>query len=305
MNYRTFPGTPLRVSTLCLGTMTFGTPVAADDAIRIVHHALDHGVNFFDTADIYEGYARVLGSPGGVAESILGQALKGRRESAIVTTKVANPVGPGPDDVGLGRTHITRQIEVSLRRMATDYVDLYELHKPDPNTPLEESVGVMAELIAAGKVRHWGFSNFDVAQIREMVDICTRNKWPLPVVSQPKYNWLDRSIETDHIPLCRKHSIAVTTYQPLQAGLLTGKYRRGQAKPAGSRAAEHARWLPDIPDETFDRLEAFEREAASLGRAPMTHAMRWVLERPGITSVVVGVKSVAQLDDLIAAVNQH
>lgn len=301
MIHRKLTGTSLFVSPICLGTMTFGTPVVEADAIRIVHHALDRGINFIDTADIYEGYARVLGSPGGVAETILGKALHGRRHQAVITTKVANPVGPGKDDVGLGRTHILRQIDASLRRLATDYVDLYELHKPDPETPLEESIGVMAELIRVGKVLHWGFSNFDVSQIREMLSICARNDWPRPAVSQPKYNWLDRDIESAHLPFCRENSIAVTPYQPLQAGLLTGKYRRNAALPAGSRAAEHARWLSEISQAMFDRLEAFEQDAALLKRSPGAHAIRWVLDRPGIVSVVVGVKNTSQLDDAIAA----
>ena len=301
MKHRPIPHTKLSVSPICLGTMTFGTPVARDEAIAIVRHALDRGVNFIDTADIYEGYARVLGSPGGVAESILGDALAGRRERAVITTKVGNPVGQGADDTGLGRVHILHQIDASLRRLKTDYVDLYELHRPDPNTPLETSVGVMAELVRVGKVRHWGFSNFDTAQVREMLAMCDRHGWARPVVSQPKYNWLDRAIEADHLPLCRAEAIAVTPYQPLQAGVLTGKYRRGEAKPANSRAAEHARWLAEISDETFDRVEAFERGAVSLGRTPTQHAIRWVLDRPGITSVVVGVKNAAQLDEAIRA----
>ncbi|MCX5659962.1 MAG: aldo/keto reductase [Planctomycetota bacterium] len=299
MTLRPIPHTSLRVSPLCLGTMTFGTPVAEADAIRIVHRALDQGINFFDTADIYEGYARVLGSPGGVAETILGKALAGRRDRAVVTTKVGNPVGAGPDDTGLGRRHIQHQIDASLRRLQMDCIDLYELHKPDPQTPLEESIGALVEAIRAGKIRHWGFSNFDAPAIRQMIAVCDAHGWPRPVVSQPKYNWLDRELEAAHLPACREFAIAVTPYQPLQAGLLTGRYRRGAPAPAGTRAAEHARWLPEISPEMFDRIEAFEREAAGAGRSPLSHAMKWVLERPGVTSIVVGCKSVGQLDTLL------
>lgn len=300
MNYRLIPNTDLRVSTICLGTMLFGTPVPAADAIQLVHWAMDHGVNFFDTADMYEGYTRVIGSPGGVSEEILGQALADRRDRAIVTTKVGSVVGSQKDDQGLGRTHMLRQIDASLRRLQTDHVDIYEMHRPDPHTPLEESIGVMAELIAAGKVRHWGFSNYAAAQISEMIQICDRNVWPRPAVSQPPYSWLNREIEREHLPVCREREIAVTPYQPLQGGLLSGKYRRGQPLPQNSRAAEQARWLEQPDDAMFDRLESFEAEAAGRGLRPEQYAIRWLLDRPGIPSVIVGVKRIAQLESLLA-----
>jgi aryl-alcohol dehydrogenase-like predicted oxidoreductase len=281
--------------------MTFGTPVPAEEAVRIVHWALDHGINFIDTADMYEGYARVMGSAGGVAEEILGQALRDRRSRAVVTTKVGNAVGNGPDDKGLGRKHILHQIDASLRRMRTSYVDYYELHRPDPETPLAESIAVMAELVAAGKVRHWGFSNFPAPQIREMIRLCGANGWPRPAISQPPYSWLKRDVEAEELPACRELGIAVTPYQPLQGGLLSGKYRRGAPPPATSRAAENSRWLSVPDDALFDRLEAFEREAQQRRLEPASYAIRWLLEKPGIASVVVGVKSIEQLSRLIPA----
>lgn len=279
---RTIPNTSLEVSPLCLGTMTFGAPVAEADAIRLTHWALDHGINFIDTADIYEGYNRFLGSPGGVAETILGKALQGRRAQAVVTTKVGNPVGT--TEKGLSRTHILRQIGSSLKRLRTDYVDIYELHRPDPKTALSESMAVMAELIAAGKVRHRGFSNFAAAHIHEMISLCDAPHWPRPVVSQPPYSWLKRDIEAEDLPACRKYHIAITPYQPLQGGLLSGKYRRGQPLPAGSRAAENPKWLA-VPDETTHaRLELFESEAKQAGLTPSQHAVRWLLDQPGVTT---------------------
>ena len=301
MHRSRIPGTEIDVSPICLGTMTFGTPVGRDDAIRIVHWALDHGINFIDTADMYEGYDRTMGSPGGVAETILGEALRDRRERAIVTSKVGSAVGDSDyTGEGLSRTHILHQIDASLSRLLTDHVDLYELHRPDPDTPLEETISVMAELITAGKVRHWGVSNFSGQQIRDIVRLCDMHGWPPPVVSQPPLSWLKRGELTDSVPVCRELDIAVTPYQPLQGGLLTGKYRRGQPLPAGSRAAE-SEWLTEPDDCLLDQLEQFERESCGNQLEPAQFAIRWLLDQPGITSVVVGTKRIEQLGVLIDA----
>ncbi len=229
----------IKVSQICLGTMTFGTPVPQLDAVRMVHWALDHGINFLDTADMYEGYKRSVGSAGGVAEQILGEALYGRRDRAVITTKVGSDVGEGAN---LKPDYIRKQIDKSLSRMRTDYVDFYEFHRPDPHTPLVESIAVMAELIKAGKVRFWGSSNFEAPQIQEMVELCDAHNWPRPVIHQPAYSWLNREIEEEILPACRRFNIAVTPYQPLGGGLLTGKYHRDQAPPGDSRASQSP-WL--------------------------------------------------------------
>ena len=301
MEYRLIPNTEIEVSTLCLGTMTFGDPVKEKEAIHIVDWAIDHGMNFIDTADMYEGYARTMGSPGGVTEVILGKALKGKRDQVIVTTKVGNAIG---DDsyrgAGLSRNHIMHQIDASLKRMQTDYTDFYHLHRPDPDTPLGESIAVMAELIQAGKVRHWGFSNIEVEQIREMLQLCEVNSWPRPVISQPPYSWLNRKVEEDHLPLCRKEAIAVTPYKVLEGGLLTGKYRKGQEAPRGSRNSENPGWIAmDMDDDLFTQLDEFENEAKEKSRSPVRHAVNWVLEQGGIASVVLGLKRTDQLADLL------
>ena len=299
MQLQSIPRTEISVSPICLGSMTFGNPVEPDNAVRLVHAALDSGINFIDTADMYEGYDRYLGSPGGVAETILGEALLGRRERVVVTTKVGNPVG-GSDYAGRGlsRAHIIHQINASLARLQTDYVDIYELHRPDPETPLEESIAVMAELIVAGKVRHWGVSNFSGDQIREIVRLCDTHGWPRPVVNQPPLNWLKRDEQADSLPVCRELEIAVTPYQPLHGGLLTGKYRRSRPVPVDSRAAESA-WLDQPDDALFDQLEQFEVEAQEARLTPAQYAVRWLLDQPGVTSVVVGVKRSEQLKELI------
>ena len=194
---------------------------------------------------MYEGYTRFLGSPGGKSEAYIGNALKGRRDRAVVTTKVGNPVG---DDsyrgTGLGRDHILHQIDASLGRLRTDYVDIYEMHRDDPDTPLAESIATMAGLIEAGKVRHWGFSNFEPDDIHRMIALCDGNGWPRPVIAQPQLSWLVRDSEEAYIPACVQYDIAVTPYRTLQSGLLTGKYKRGQEAPAGSRGDESS-WLDD------------------------------------------------------------
>ena len=301
MKRRVIPQTALEVSPLCLGTMTFGAPVGKVEATRIVHWALDHGINFIDTADMYEGYNRQVGSAGGVAESFLGDALAGRRHQAMVTTKVGNSVGSSNyQGSGLGRKHIMQQIEMSLQRLKTDYVDIYELHLSDSETPLIESLGAMAELIEAGKVLHWGFSNFEPPQIIEMVQLCDEHSWPRPVITQPPYSWLQRDAETEYLPNCRQLELAITPYQPLQGGLLTGKYRRGEPLPPESRASESP-WISEPDDALYDRLEQFETEARKAELKPAQYALRWLLDQPGITSVVVGVRNVDQFKDLLDA----
>jgi len=297
---RSIADTDIEVSVVCLGTMTFGHPVGEADAVRLVHWSIDHGINFIDTADMYEGYDRYTGSPGGVGELILGKAIRGRRESVILTTKVGNPIGrDGYAGGGLSVGHIQHQIDASLQRLQTDYVDFYLLHRPDADAPLAESVGAVAALISEGKVRHWGFSNFEPDQIREMIALCAARGWPRPVVSQPPYSWQNRHAASEHFPVCREHGISITPYRPLQGGLLTGKYRREQPLPQGSRAEENADWLSQPDEVLYSGLEAFEQEAQAHARTPLQHAFRWILDQPGISSVVVGAKRIEQVEEML------
>ena len=296
MQQRRIPNTDLDVSVVCLGTMTFGTPVDQQGVNGIIDWCLDNGLNFIDTADMYEGYTRFLGSPGGKSEAYIGNALVGRRDQAVITTKVGNPVGDDSySGTGLGRDHVLHQIDASLGRLRTDYVDIYEMHRDDPDTPLEESIATMAGLIEAGKVRHWGFSNFEPDDIHRMIALCDGNGWPRPVIAQPQLSWLVRDAEDEYIPACVQYDIAVTPYRTLQAGLLTGKYKRGQGAPPGSRGDESS-WLDDPDDELWDRIEEFEREAAGASLTPTQYAVKWLLDRPGVTSVIVGCKRPDQLE---------
>jgi L-glyceraldehyde 3-phosphate reductase len=302
MNRTQISGTTISVSSLCLGTMTFGTPVREADAINLTHWAIDHGINFIDTANMYEGYTRTIGSAGGVSEQILGKALKGRRNQVVLATKVGMKIGPGDDDEGLSRKHVLREIDRSLKRLQCDFVDLYYMHKPDPNTPLAESVQAFDDLIDMGRIRHWAISNFSAEQISDLLQVCDENSWRRPVALQPPYSLLKPDIEEDILPLCQQEGIAVFPYQVLQGGLLTGKYRRDQALPADSRQVEKPEWTLELTDEVFGRLEQIEAEARAKRRSLMQHALLALLEQPPVVSLVVGAKRVDQLERLIAAV---
>ena len=303
MDYREIGNSGIKVSSICLGTMNFSNPVSDQDSIKMLHWALDHGINFIDTADIYEGYDRFLGSPGGKAESIIGAGLVGKREQAIITTKVGNPVGDSSyKGTGLGEEHITHQIEASLKRMQTDYVDIYELHKPDPETPLIETLSVIDKLIQSGKVRVWGFSNFDTNQIDEMITICKENGWDFPVINQPLYNWVTRDIEESQLPTCIKYNISSTPYRPLEGGLLTGKYKKGKTPPPNTRGSENpsALNIDDLSNEYYNQLEQFELEASNSGLSPAQYAIQWLLDKQGICSVVIGGKKTEQLSEFLS-----
>lgn len=282
--------------------MTFGTPVGETDAVRIVHRALDCGVNFIDTANMYEGYTRHIGSPGGVSEEILGKALKGRRQQVVLATKVGMKIGPTPDDGGLSRAHILRECDRSLARLQTDWIDIYYMHAPDPDTPLEESIAAFMDLIAAGKVRCWGISNFNAVQTRQALDTCDAHGWHRPVVHQSPYSLLKRDIENDLLPLCREENIAVVPYRVLQGGLLTGKYRDASSPPAGSRGREKPGWIPLLNDPAVQKeIAALTEQAGKQGLTLFDYTIRTTVRTPGITSIILGVKNTGQLEAAVRA----
>ncbi len=292
----------LGVPPLCLGTMTFGTPVGEAAAIEIVHWAFDHGVSFIDTANMYEGYARHIGSAGGVAEEILGKALAGRRQQAVLATKVGMKIGPADDDGGLTRAHIHRECDRSLQRLATDYIDLYYMHTTDDDTPIAESIAAFAEIIQGGKVRYWGLSNYDSDQVRQVLKACDDGGWPRPVAHQPPYSLLKRGIEQELLPLCREEGIAVVPYQVLQGGLLTGKYSDPGSPPEGSRGAEKPEWLPLLADDVaMTELEQLRRQAEEKNLDLYDYTIQTTANTPGITSIILGVKRAQQLEQAIRA----
>lgn len=301
MTRHKIPGTNLDVSPICLGTMTFGTPVGEAEAIRLVHYGLDRGVNFIDTANMYEGYTRVIGSPGGVVEAILGKALIGRRDQAVVATKVGMKVGTAPEDEYTSPGAIRKHLDRSLKRLQTDFVDIYYLHKPDPVTPLAEIIGALDEVIRGGKILHYGISNYSAEQLSQLLSVADSGGLPRPVICQPPLNLLRQELAQDLLPLCEREGIAVAPYHVLQTGLLTGKYRRGQVPPEGSRKAEMDGWVWDLTDELFDRLEGIAADATAAGLTMTQYAIRWVLSQPACLSAVLGFKRESQLDEAIGA----
>ena len=288
------------VTPVCLGTMTFGTPLDEAGSIRLIHAALDLGINFIDTANVYEGYRRYLGSPGGVAEEIVGKGLRGRRDGVILATKVGAPVGPGPDERGLSAAHILQQLERSLQRLQTDTIDLYIIHWPDKLVALEATLAAMDQAVRQGKIRHFGASNHPAWQLCELQWLAQRHGWPRVVSSQITFSLLRRELQNE-LPFCVQHDVGVTAYQVLQGGLLTGKYRRGQPLPADSRAAEKPEWIWKMDDSLFDRLEALAALAREANVSLAQYAMAWALAQPAMSSVIVGAKRVEQVQEAVAA----
>lgn len=300
MQFRPLGSSGLLVSPVCLGTMPFGTPVGEEDAIRLVHGAIDLGISFIDTANIYEGYRRVLGSAGGVAEEITGRALRGKRDRVVLATKVGSPNGPGPNDKGLSATTILREVDHSLRRLQTDFIDLYIIHWPDRETPLEVTLSAIDIAVQAGKVRYFGVSNHAAWQICEFLWIADRRNQARVVSSQIPFSLLRREYQPD-LEFCRKHAVGVTPYQSLQGGLLTGKYLRGMAPAQGSRAAEKPEWIWKTDAALFDKLEAIETVAQKANLSMTRLALAWTLAQPAVASVIVGVKTMAQIQEAVAA----
>lgn len=295
------PKTDINVSQICLGTMTFGSPVGQEDASKIIHQALDEGINFIDTANMYEGYNRVVGSAGGVAEEIIGKALKRKRDQVILATKVGMCVGKEPEDEGTSPEAIRKHLELSLRRLDTDVIDIYYLHSPDPKTPLIETLGELDLVIKQGKIRYYGISNYSAKQLKDLLTIADENKLPRPVICQPPLSLLKQEALTDLLPLCKEESIAVAPYQILQGGLLTGKYHRGTPLPKDSRKAKKNGWVWDLNDEIFDQLEEIEVQAEKEGLNMTQYAIRWVLSQPAVVSAILGVKRIEQLKEAILA----
>jgi aryl-alcohol dehydrogenase-like predicted oxidoreductase len=293
MEYRRMGRSGLKVSEICLGTMTFGHGVGEAEAKRMVDLAFDAGVNFFDTADAY-------GS--GQSEVLLGKTLRGRRREAVVATKFFNPMGPGPNDSGMSRVHIVQAIEDSLSRLDMDYVDLYYIHHVDVQTPLEEMLRAMDDLVHQGKVRYIACSNYEAWRLSTALGISERLGLARFECYQPQYSLVVRDIEEELIPLCQHYGLGVVVWSPLAGGFLTGKYQPGQHVLAGTRSEEDwaypAPYFAPSSDETLRTLLEISGE---LGRNPAEVALRWVLEQPAITSAIVGARNADQLSENLRA----
>ena len=304
MDYRQLGRSGLRVSALTLGTMTFGGKgqfrhVGATDletARRQIDIAVDAGVNVIDTADIYSG---------GAAEEIVGQALTpARRDELLIATKARFPMGPGPNDAGLSRHHLIRACEASLRRLQTDYVDLYQVHEWDGQTPLEETLGALDHLLQSGKVRYVGCSNFGGWQVMKALGIAHASGLPAFVSQQVYLSLQERSAELEIVPSAIDQGLGLLIWSPLAGGLLSGKYRRGQDPPEGSRHASE--WSePPIYDEDrlYDTIDVLVEIAEAHGVSPAQVALAWLLARPGVSTVIVGARTDEQLSDNLAAAN--
>ena len=301
MDARRIPETELDVSPVCLGTMTFGNPVAEPDATALVHHAMDAGINFIDTANMYEGYDRTVGSAGGVAEEILGKALVGRRTDVILATKVGMKVGDGPEDDGTSPAAISKHLDLSLRRLQTDYVDIHYLHRPDPEAETPDVLDALTRAMQEGKIRHYGVSNFSAEELSSLLDGADGNGLPRPVIAQPGMSLLKQDACAELLPLCKREGIAVAPYQVLQGGLLSGRYRRGEPPPPGSRKADADGWVWDLTDALFDRLETLEAEAETEGLTMTQCALRWALDQPAVVSAIVGARRPVHIDEAVSA----
>jgi len=296
MKLRKLGRTGLKVSNLCLGTMTFGNKEwGCDEATsrKIVDRFLDAGGNFIDTADVYSN---------GISEEITGRAIREKRHQVVLATKVAGPMGAGPNDLGLSRRHILDGIDASLRRLGTDFIDLYQVHAYDPTTPLDETLRALDDCVRAGKVRYLGCSNYSAWQLMKATALAKELRIARYDCLQPQYSLVCREIEREHLPLCREEGIGVIPWSPLAGGLLTGKVRRGSGAPAGTRAA-----VDPMNRERFSAernlaiAETVVEISKANGKTPSQVALAWCAGQPGVTSPIFGARTLEQLEDNLGA----
>ncbi|MBE7470552.1 MAG: aldo/keto reductase [Anaerolineae bacterium] len=293
MEYRVLGSSGVKVSSLCLGTMNFGGPTPAEESIRMLNRALAGGINFIDTANVYNG---------GESERIVGRALKenGQRDSIVLATKVYNAMGDGPNDQELSRYHIVKACEDSLRRLQTDRIDLYQLHRPSPFIPHEETLRALDDLVRAGKVLSIGSSTFPAWIIMEGLALSRQYGWVRYTSEQPPYNLLDRRIENELIPLAQKYNLAVLPWSPLAMGLLAGKYLPGEAAPPGSRLAEGRNFMNERVNLSGREVGAKMVELAQeRGVTAAQLALLWCKDQPGITAPIIGPRTLAQVEEAL------
>ena len=301
MRLRPLGSTGLTVSNLCLGTMQFGWTANEQQAFAVMDAFIESGGNFLDTADVYSSWAP--GNPGGVSEEIIGCWMKerGNRDSLIVATKVRGRMWAGPNGEGLSRAHITHAVEDSLRRLQIETIDLYQCHSPDEKTPVEETLSVFSDLIASGKVRHIGASNFTATQLSEAFEVAEAKSLPRFESLQPHYNLVHRyEYEAELAPLCEREGIGVIPYSPLAAGFLTGKYRPGQPPPKSARAGRVREYM-NPPG--FAAVEALAAVAAAHNTTLAAVALAWQMTKPAITAPIIGANSPEQLAGILPAAN--
>ncbi|GAB4470430.1 MAG: aldo/keto reductase [Anaerolineae bacterium] len=302
MEYRRLGRTGLKVSELCLGTMTFGWGADEDTSLAILDRAFDAGINFIDTADIYSNWAE--GNDGGVAEAIIGRWMKRvPRHRVVVATKVRGRMWDGPNGEGLSRQHIMQAVEDSLRRLDTEYIDLYQVHWPDDETPLEETLRALDDLIRQGKVRYIGCSNYPAWLLMKSLWVSDINGLARFESLQPHYNLVHRAeFERELKAVCEDQRIGVIPYSPLAGGFLTGKYRRGAAPPAGSRGEGSLRIQSYMTEPNFALIDTMEMVGRSHDKSIAQVALAWQTSQPVITSAIIGARSIEQLNESLGAV---
>ena len=278
MEYRRLGNSGLEVSVIGLGANNFGRRVDADGTAVVINHALDMGINLIDTSNSYGVERR--------SEEFIGKALKGKRDRALIATKAASRTAEGPNREGASRQHLMAELEISLRTLDTDYIDLYQIHFPDSNTPIEETMRALDDMVRDGKVRYIGCSNYAAWQVCEAL-WTSRSKGFAPFVSvQPHYSMMERRVEAELVPFCKEYRIGILPYFPLASGFLTGKYKRGQPAPEGTRLSEGDRGM--FSDANFDMLEKLESFSAERGRTVLELAFAWLLANPDVSSVIAG-----------------
>jgi aryl-alcohol dehydrogenase-like predicted oxidoreductase len=286
MNYRQLGNSGVRVSVIGMGTNRFGNKVEKAAVSTILDAALDLGINFIDTADVYAN---------GRSEETLGEALKGRWDRFVLATKVYGKMGDGPNDYGTSRYHIMNGVEASLRRLQTDHIDLYQLHRWDTNTPLEETMRALDDLVSSGKVRYIGASNYAAWQLAQANLLAEFNRWPAFVSVQSHYHMLERDVEQEVIAYCQYQNIGFIPYFPLAGGFLTGKYKRGEEAPAGSRGESSPYVQRYMTDANYDRIEQLSTWAKTRDRSLTELAHAWLLAQPQVCSVISGLTRLEHL----------
>jgi aryl-alcohol dehydrogenase-like predicted oxidoreductase len=293
MEYRNLPGTNLKISRLSLGTMTFGSQTNEADSLRIMDYAFDQGINHFDTANVYNQ---------GEGERIVGKGLKGRRDSILLATKVRNQMGKNPLDQGLSRRHLLSAVEASLKRLDTDYIDIYYLHAPDYDTRPEETLETMSGLVRAGKIRYIGVSNHAAWQIADMLAVCDRRSLVMPVVTQNVYNLITRGLEDELKPFMEAHNMGMIVYNPIAAGLLSGKHKPGSPEENTRFALNQQYYKRYWSGENFDAIERLTKTAADHGMTLLQLAYKWCVYHKSVISVLSGVSRLEQLSQNISAI---
>ena len=301
MEYRSLGRTGVQVSPLCLGAMNFGDPTPEDESIRMIDAALDGGINFIDTANVYNA---------GESERIVGKALQanGRRDEVVLATKAYNAMGPGPNDRGNSRLHIMRACEDSLRRLQTDHIDLYQLHRPALAIPQDETLRALDDLVRSGKVRYIGSTTFPAWLVMEALSLSDRHSLARFISEQPPYNLLDRRIENELVPLAQRYGLALLPWSPLAGGILAGRYDDAAAGPEGSRLARMGGRDSLFGQRLTARGVVAAREVGALARerglTSSQLALLWCKDQPGITAPIIGPRTLVQLQDALGVLDR-